>query len=287
MHRIRATLTAGMLAAIAVLALPAMSASAASAPPNDNPGGAKVIGSLPYSAQQNTGAATTSDLERRLNDQCFAPAVGKGVWYKYTAGGTFSLKLSGEGSSYSVGLLVTQGPPANGAVVGCSAFTTFLDVTKGTTYWILVFDFTPGSAGGTLRLSASKAAAAPDGVGHRQARRGQAGDRCGPSVRHRQLHGPGVTARAGRGAGRAGPGWPAGVRPPVDLPDGEVRQHADQLAGRRLPGRRSSARTRPSRRPRRASGPALRKSKRGRRPATSTSDAPTPTKSLTIKLTLP
>ena len=48
MRGIRAALSAGLLGVVAVLALPAMAAGAASAPGNDNPGNAKVIGSLPF-----------------------------------------------------------------------------------------------------------------------------------------------------------------------------------------------------------------------------------------------
>lgn len=161
MHGIRAVTAAAALGIAGVLAMPAITAGAASGPGNDNPGGAKVVGSLPYRAQQNTGGATTSDLERGLNDQCGAPALAKGVWFKYTAGSDLRLRISAVGSSYSVGLLVTRGAPANAAVVACGGFEQIVQLAKGTTYWILAFDFTPGSAGGTLRLAAAKAAPLP------------------------------------------------------------------------------------------------------------------------------
>jgi hypothetical protein len=87
--------------------------------------------------------------------------VRKGVWFKYTAGGTFRLKVSGEGSSYSVGFIMATGPASTATVVNCGPVAILQEVTKGTTYWILAFDDTAGSAGGTLRLNVTRALALP------------------------------------------------------------------------------------------------------------------------------
>ena len=87
--------------------------------------------------------------------------MSKAVWFKYTADSNFRLRVSGEGSSYSVDFVVATGQPASATVVGCGPGTVIQDVTKGTTYWILAVDDTPGSAGGTLRLSVTKALPLP------------------------------------------------------------------------------------------------------------------------------
>jgi len=161
MRGIRTVLAGGALVATAVLALPAVSAGAASSPGNDNPGNAKVIGSLPFKLTQSTSGASSSDVERRLNAQCGAPVIRKAVWFKFTPGNSFRLRVSGEGSSYSVGFIVATGPPASATVVTCGPLSVIQEVTKGTSYWILAFDDTPGSAGGTLRLSVTKALPLP------------------------------------------------------------------------------------------------------------------------------
>ena len=160
MHRVR-TLLAVTALVLALVGVPGLAAGASATPGNDGPTGAKVIGSLPYSVQQNTTGATTSDLERKLAVSCGVETVRKGVWFKFTPGGNFTLRLSAANSTYSVGMMVTTGAPSNTKGMTCSDRPIFRDVTKGATYWILAFAAKPGSTGGTLRLAATKAPALP------------------------------------------------------------------------------------------------------------------------------
>jgi hypothetical protein len=153
-----------------LVALPALTAEAATKPPNDLPAGAKTIGALPYNDTLNTTNATTDQLEVSLNDQCGAPAVQKGVWYKTTvpsqkANGGTAYRVSGEGSSYSVGLMVVVKDNGNWVVLNCGPFVLIGDIAMqrpaGSTVFILAFDYTPGSQGGTLRFNVRKALPIP------------------------------------------------------------------------------------------------------------------------------
>ena len=127
-------------------------AGAATRPVNDNPGGAKVIRSLPASFEQSTSGATTSDLERQLVGGCANGAPRKGVWFRYPATDTFWLKVETRGSSYEAVFVAMAGRPAPDHRVTCGETFGEVHVQKGTTYWFLVHAANPGSGGGTLRI---------------------------------------------------------------------------------------------------------------------------------------
>jgi hypothetical protein len=160
-----AFVAAGLMGA---LALPALTAEAATKPPNDLPGGAKTIGALPYNDTMNTAGATTDQLEANLGQQCPFGVVQKGVWYKATVpapnSGT-NYRISGEGSSYSVGLMIVAKDNGNWVVLACAGSLLIGDIGSqlpaGSTVFILAFDSTPGSQGGTLRFNVRKALPAP------------------------------------------------------------------------------------------------------------------------------
>ncbi len=165
MRAIRFLFAAGVIGMAGFLAAPA--AGATTKPPNDLPAGAKVIGSLPFHDTENTSNATTDRLEVNLNQQCGAPVVHKGVWYKITvpASGP-GVRVSAEGSSYSVGLMAVVKQSGSWAVLNCGPLFIYLGdgstvVPPGGTMYILAFDDTPGSQGGTLRLSARAALPVP------------------------------------------------------------------------------------------------------------------------------
>ena len=166
MRNLRRRAVAAAIAVAGLLALPTTMADAAGKPANDLPGGAKVIGSLPFSDTSNTSNATTDQLEVNLNAQCGAPAVRKGVWYKaqVPAAGT-EVRASAEGSSYSVGLMAVIKTGGNWQVINCAPFVLIGDVAMsvpaGTTVFILAFDDTPGSQGGTLKFNVRTATPAP------------------------------------------------------------------------------------------------------------------------------
>jgi len=166
MSRLRLLITAGAFGLVGFLAVPMATAGAAAKPVNDLPGGAKVIGPLPYNDTSNTSNATTDRLEVDLNQQCGAPAVRKGVWYKATVGpaGTV-VRASAEGSSYSVGLMAVIRRGTGWQVLNCAPYVLIGDVAMsvppGTTVYILAFDDTAGSQGGTLKFNVRPAVPAP------------------------------------------------------------------------------------------------------------------------------
>ena len=166
MSKLRLLVTAGAIGLVGFLAVPMATAGAIAKPINDLPSGAKAIGPLPYSDTSNTSNATTDPLEVSLNNQCGAPAVRKGVWYKAQVppAGTV-VRASAEGSSYSVGLMAVIRSGGRWQVINCAPYVLIGDVAmsvpSGTTVFILAFDDTQGSQGGTLKFNVRRAVPAP------------------------------------------------------------------------------------------------------------------------------
>lgn len=143
-----------ILLAGAALGLPA---SAHAAPPaNDAFAGAHQIAALPFSDSVDTTEATLDG-----DDQAVAAACGldpsfvasNSVWYAYTPAADETIAIDTSGSDYAVAGAVVTG--AAGAFEAVSCFPgpgTQATLTAGTTYYLDLVQFGPGS-GGTLALS--------------------------------------------------------------------------------------------------------------------------------------
>jgi hypothetical protein len=126
---------------------------AAPAPANDKIGHAAVVSALPYHATLDTTGATTDAVDTQANQTCGAPATGNSVWYKFTAGPNDpNIFVDASLSDYAAGVLIAKGTPGALTTVSCGAFFVTAKTTPGTTYYIMIFDFSAGG-GGTLRLN--------------------------------------------------------------------------------------------------------------------------------------
>jgi hypothetical protein len=129
--------------------------SAYAAPPsNDTPGGATLIGALPFSDSVSIDEATTDALDATLNAQCGAPATEGSVWYRFDATQDGGLVFDVSGSTFSAGALVTAGDPANGNVITCGPGAVGFAVSAGQSYFVMAFSDTPGVTTGTLVVRA-------------------------------------------------------------------------------------------------------------------------------------
>jgi len=138
----------------AVLGLPA--SALAAAPANDTFAGARQIAALPFSDSADTTEATLDG-----DDQAVAAACGldpsfvasNSVWYAYTPAAGETIAIDAGGSSYAVAGAVVTGVPGAFEAVSCFAGPgTQATLTAGTTYYLDLVQFGPGS-GGTLALS--------------------------------------------------------------------------------------------------------------------------------------
>jgi len=144
-------LAAGMLA---------FSSAAAQAPANDECAGATAIGSLPFSASQNTRLATPNASDPAL--ACADGGGGKSVWFVYTPAASQFVTFSTVGSTpadYDVAMGVFTGTCGNLTVVACNDDVTAgtvrqseitFSVQAGITYYIHVAEWKGGGpSGGT------------------------------------------------------------------------------------------------------------------------------------------
>jgi hypothetical protein len=126
-------------------------------PANDKIDGAKVVSSLPFSQTLDVTGATTDSVDTQANGSCGAPSVGHSVWYKFTAGANdSSVVFDASLSNYAAGVLVATGSAGALSTVTCGPFSVTAPVTPGTTYYVMVFDFS-GGPGGTLKFTADDA----------------------------------------------------------------------------------------------------------------------------------
>ena len=133
-----------------------MAAQALAAPSNDLIANATII-TLPNTTTEDPFGSTVSGTDP-------AACVSKvnTVWFRYTAAFTGSITLTTQGSTYDTMLAVYTGSPGSLTMIGCDddGGTTVrswlgLNVTNGTTYYILVgkFGTTPLSGSATLKLN--------------------------------------------------------------------------------------------------------------------------------------
>jgi hypothetical protein len=147
-----------VVAAFAAVAQPAYAAP----PANDTPSGATLLGALPFGDVVTIDEATTDALDATLNTDCGAPATEGSVWYRYEASEDGALVLDVSESSFTAGLLVTAGDPAEGNLVTCGPGAVTFAVTAGQTYFIMAFSDTPGVTTGTLVIHADVAPPPPE-----------------------------------------------------------------------------------------------------------------------------
>jgi hypothetical protein len=138
----------------------AFSNAAAQAPANDECPGATLIGSLPFSASQDTRLATENANDPLL--YCADGGKGKTVWFAYTAASTQYVTFSTVGSTpadYDVAMGLFTGTCGNLTIVACNddvasgtvrqSEITF-GVQAGTTYYVHIAEWNGGGpTGGT------------------------------------------------------------------------------------------------------------------------------------------
>lgn len=140
---------------ISMVAAPAWAA----VPPNDEIENATVVGSLPYTVEQNIKDATKSDGDPRT--KCDRGTRGQ-VWFKLTASADGWLVADTKGSDIKTVAAVFTGSPGALTEVSCNDDTyrdgnysqkarVFWEATAGTKYYLMVAkDF---GGGGLLKLS--------------------------------------------------------------------------------------------------------------------------------------
>jgi hypothetical protein len=160
-----------IFAGLALVALSASSALAATAPGNDVYGGRVVIGALPFSASVDTTGATTDAADAEANASlsaggtpCGAPATDASVWYQFVATADGDIVVDVSTSDYSAGVIVVSGNPGNFTLENCGLGTVAFSGSAGVTYTILAFDdpYDGSGNGGTLRITVGPPPAPPE-----------------------------------------------------------------------------------------------------------------------------
>jgi len=146
--RRRRQLGTALVAAFMVATVPAVALAAA--PPNDAPGGAVALTSLPSSISLDTTAATVA------GDDLGCGAGGQdqaSVWYTLTLPADTRVLIDATASSYDVGVNVFEGAPSPDSLVDCVEGGVVFDATAGTTYTIMFADIDGGANGGDLEAA--------------------------------------------------------------------------------------------------------------------------------------
>ena len=149
---------------LATLAVGVASPADASAPPNDTPTSATVIGGLPFSNVVDTTDATTDADEEEYASICSASTVGHAVWYTGTATADTLLIADASESSFSASILVLQ-ELSPGVLHPTFCGEDFMggSVTAGSTYYVMVFgDGRSADTGGELDLKVREALPPPE-----------------------------------------------------------------------------------------------------------------------------
>lgn len=141
--------------AAAVMALMLTVPPAAAAPPgvpNDEPGGAIAVTSIPFSTTQSTSKATVNDAD----GGCGAGGLDQStVWYTITLADATRVLVDTAGSSYFAGVNVyTAGPGSE--ILTCVGGGAVFDAVAGQTYYVMIADIDGGRNGGRLVVSISE-----------------------------------------------------------------------------------------------------------------------------------
>jgi hypothetical protein len=153
----------GVAGLVAMLSVLVASPAYAAAPANDTFTGSVAIGTVPYTATQDTGEATTDADDADANAFCGAPATDASVWYSVSPTTDSALVADVSQSTYSAGVLVVTGQPGGFDIVACGPGAVGFPVTAGTTYHLLIIDdqLDGGGNGGTLVLNVAEAPPPP------------------------------------------------------------------------------------------------------------------------------
>jgi hypothetical protein len=159
----RKILLATVVALAAMVAgIPLASPAWAAPPSNDEPGGAVVVGPVPFHYEEDTTEATTSADEAALNAFCGAPVLEQGVWFTATATESGAFTVDTTESNYSAGILALAGTPGNFVPLACGPGQIAGEVNAGDTVYLLIFgDGLSGTTSGHLVLNIDRAVAPP------------------------------------------------------------------------------------------------------------------------------
>jgi hypothetical protein len=145
----RRTLVLALVGALA-LGMTAVAPVLAAAP-NDTVANATAVAIPSTTTQDTTLADTTDATEDALNENCGAPVVEHGVWFKVTPTADRTLAFDTQASDYSAGMMLFAGTPTAGGLLTCGPGLIVGDLTANTTYNILVFgDGLTTATGGEL-----------------------------------------------------------------------------------------------------------------------------------------
>lgn len=141
--------------AAALMALALAAPPVAAAPPgvpNDEPGGAVAVTSIPFSTTQSTSKATANDAD----GGCGAGGQDQAtVWYTITLAEATRVLVDTAGSSYFAGVNVyTAGPGSE--ILTCVGGAAVFDAVAGQTYYIMIADIDGGRNGGRLVVNISE-----------------------------------------------------------------------------------------------------------------------------------
>ena len=141
-----------VLVATLGLGAPALAATAAAPPANDEPRGALALAAQPHVVQQDTSNATSGA-------DALECTAGASVWYSMQVEERTTVRLSTLGSDYDTVLALFPGPPSSTSPI-CkddtvlNASTVKATLQPGTTYYVAVSACClPQSPGGQLTLT--------------------------------------------------------------------------------------------------------------------------------------
>jgi uncharacterized protein DUF6299 len=163
----RAFLVAFLIALVAVSsAIPAFAAT----PANDNFAGAQTI-AFGDSVVVDTSEATVEDLDRQAGDACPSPpgpppSTVNTIWFTFTADATTpsSAAVTISGAFWDAGVAIVTGSPGSFTGIACGPFMAFFSPVAGTTYKIMIFDFSESTTpnGGTATVTLGEVPPPPE-----------------------------------------------------------------------------------------------------------------------------
>jgi hypothetical protein len=150
----RRTAVRSLLLATAVLFAVCVPSAAAAPPPNDTPGTATLLSTLPFEESVSIAEAGTEPLDAELYDVCGGDVLEHTVWYRYDATTEGIVQLTATTrSKWQPGVLVTEGFPDGDALTGCGNDDTYIEVEPGQSYYFAAYSRTAGATG-TMRVLA-------------------------------------------------------------------------------------------------------------------------------------
>jgi hypothetical protein len=163
----RAFLVAFLTALFAVTsAIPAFAAT----PANDSFAAAQTI-AFGDSVAVDTSEATTEPLDRQAGDACPSPpgpppSTVNTIWFTFTADATTpsSAAVTISGAFWDAGVAIVTGSPGAFTGIACGPFMAFFSPVAGTTYKIMIFDFSESTTpnGGTATVTLGEVPPPPE-----------------------------------------------------------------------------------------------------------------------------